>query len=329
LERNAQIKTYDGIHFHYEPWDMDIALGNKNDGGIAFNPPVDRNTKLNTETYAISGRAADTNGNIIRSNWLWDALEAWPEWANVIVPKVADALYEAGLTYDNISSMFDDEYANKWCEVIYNQSGHFKYVESAGGDLTRWLGWLQGARMSHRHWWLSTSMDYYDAKWFCGDYKNHAMYLAANVTADANKYIEIIPNNSTFMTVTVNNQDNQEEIDVTRSVSPQEPLRYSMIKGASTKAPIHIYGANFIETIDMRDIAYGIDALDLTSTYSSVLGAPLKHLYIGTHISGSEDTYTTILSPSTCGVSPQRTGVNAFENLETLDIRGHRHLGNV
>lgn len=330
LERNAQIKTYDGVHFHYEPWDMDVALGNKNDGGIAYNPPVDRNTKLNTQTYAISGRAADGNGDIIRSNWLWDALEAWPEWINEIVPKVADSLYEAGLTYDNITSMFDDEYANKWCEVMYNQSGHFKYVESAGGDLQRWLVWLQGARMSHRHWWLSTSMDYYDAKWFCGDYKNHAVYLAANITADPNKYIEITPNGSTFMTVTVNNQTSeQEELDVTRSVTPQDPLRYSMQNGASTKAPIHIYGANYMETIDMRDIAEGIDALDLTSTYSPVLGAPLKTLLVGTRISGSGDTYTTTLSPSTCGISPAQTGVNAFENLETLDIRGHKHLGNV
>ena len=330
LERNAQIKTYDGVHFHYEPWDMDIALGNKNDGGIAYNPPVDRNTKLNISTYAISGRAADNNGNVVRSNWLWDALEAWPEWINVIVPKVADALYEAGLTYNNIITMLDENYANAWCEIMYNQSGHFKYVESAGGDLQRWLGWLQGARMSHRHWWLSTSMDYYDAKWFCGDYKNHAIYLAANITADANKSIEIIPNSSTFMTVTVNNQESsQEEVDTTRSVTPQNPLVYSMEKGASTKAPIHIYGANFMEKIDMRDIATGIDALDLTSIYSEVLGAPLKELRIGTHIEGSNDTYTTILSPSTCGVSPSQSGINAFENLELLDIRGHMHLGNV
>ena len=79
----------------------------------------------------------------------------------------------------------------------------------------------------------------------------------------------------------------------------------------------------------MRDIATGIDALDLTSTYSDVLGAPLKQLLIGTPISGSEDTYTTTLSPSTCGVSPSQSGINAFENLETLDIRGHMHLGNV
>ena len=101
--------------------------------------------------------------------------------------------------------------------------------ESAGGDLQRWLGWLQGARMSHRHWWLSTSMDYYDAKWFCGDYKNHAVYLAANITADPNKLITITPNSSTFMTVTVNNQESsQEEVDTTRSVTPQNPLVYSM-----------------------------------------------------------------------------------------------------
>lgn len=337
LERNAQIKTYDGVHFHYEPWDMDIALGNKNDGGIAFNPPVDRNTKLNTTTYAISGRSADQNGDIISSNWLWDALEAWPRWINDIVPKVADALFNTGiLTYNNVSNMFDNEYANKWCEIMYNKSGHFKYVQSAGGDLQRWLGWLQGARMSHRHWWLSTSMDYYDAKWFCGDYKSHRIYLAANLSADPNKYIRIMPNGSTYMTVTVNYLDDNnqeiegsEEVDTTREVSKLLPLTYSMAAGASTKAPIHIYGANFMESIDMSDLATGIDALDITGTYSDVLGAPLRELNVGTPIIGSGHTFTTTLSPSTCGVSPVSEGKNAFENLETLNIRGHKHLGNV
>lgn len=104
LERNAQIKTYDGVHFHYEPWDMDIALGNKNDGGIAYEPPINRDTKLpgSVTTYAISGRSADSQGNVVTSNWLFDALEAWGYWANTIVPKVADALWAAGLKYTNI-----------------------------------------------------------------------------------------------------------------------------------------------------------------------------------------------------------------------------------
>jgi hypothetical protein len=182
LERNAQLKTYDGQHWHYEPWDMDIALGNKNDGGIAFNPPITRDTKLpgSLGTYAISGRSADSNGNIVTSNWLFDALEGWSYWVNVIVPEVANALYQAGLTYDNIINMFDNNYAAKWCELMYNQSGFFKYIESGNGDPT-WLSWLQGSRMTHRHWWLSTSMDYYDAKWFCGEYRNHYIYIRANV----------------------------------------------------------------------------------------------------------------------------------------------------
>jgi hypothetical protein len=125
-ERNVQIKTYDGVHFHYEPWDMDIALGNKNDGGIAFAPPVDRNTQLEDGSYAISGKSRTT------SNWLWDALEGYSDWTDTIVPKVANALYNAGLTYQNCIDMFDGEYSDKWNETIYNKSGYFKYIESGG-----------------------------------------------------------------------------------------------------------------------------------------------------------------------------------------------------
>ena len=337
LERNAQLKTYDGVHWHYEPWDMDIALGNKNDGGIAFNPPIDRNTKLNVETYAISGKVNDSNNQLVRSNWLWDALEAWDEW-QVMVKDVADALYNAGLTYDNVTEMFDDEYANKWCEIMYNKSGHYKYVESANGD-PAWLSWLQGARMSHRHWWLSTSMDYYDAKWFCGDYKNHSIYLAANVAADPNKRIVITPNGNTYMTITKNNDpdvagNDSEVVQDTVPVSPTGdpgPFIHTMESGASTKEPIHVYGANFMEEIDLSDIAGGIDAIDVAKTYSKVLGAPLRVLNVGTNLTEvSTETYTTNLSQSTCRIAAVGdNGENAFENLETLNIRGHQHLGNV
>ena len=112
---------------------MDIALGNKNDGGIAYEPPIDRNTKLSTSTYAFSGRSADENtGDVVTSNWLWDALEAWNHWSNDIVPAVANALYSADgdnkLTYTNVCRMFDENYANAWCEIIYNKSGDFKYI---------------------------------------------------------------------------------------------------------------------------------------------------------------------------------------------------------
>jgi len=73
---------------------MDIALGNRNTGGIAFDPPIDRNTMMDANTGAISGKSWDANNNRFVSNWLFDALEAWPYWMDEIVPKVADAMFK-------------------------------------------------------------------------------------------------------------------------------------------------------------------------------------------------------------------------------------------
>jgi hypothetical protein len=157
LERNAQIKTYDGVHFHYEPWDMDIALGNRNTGGIAFEPPITRYTMMDENTAAISGRAKiDTNNDDVAdtwvSNWLFDALEAWDYFMDTIVKQTADALYSAGLTYADSIEMFDQNYQNAWCERIYNYSGNYKYVVNRQntddyGRITEgyndtWLDWL-------------------------------------------------------------------------------------------------------------------------------------------------------------------------------------------
>ena len=315
LERNAQIKTYDGIHWHYEPWDMDIALGNKNDGGIAFNPPIDRNTKLpgSITTYAISGRSADSNGDVVTSNWLFDALEHWDYWMNTIVPNVADALYSAGLKYSIISDMFDNEYSAKWCEIMYNQSGFFKYVESGGGDPT-WLSWLQGSRMTHRHWWLSNSMDYYDAKWFCGDYKNHYIYIRANVTEGSNQHVIIKPNKQTYMSVTKDGA-----LQSTQTVDTNSPLDFNMTIGSNTKNPIYFYGANFMEEIDLSQIAQGLDGVTLDGVYSDVLGSPLKRLNVGIQTSVGGVGYTGTLASLSCQI---QGAANVFENLQFLNIRG-------
>jgi hypothetical protein len=115
---------------------MDIALGNKNTGGIAFDPPIDRNSRfIDTNSgnegvsYAFGGRGADKNtGEIITSNWLWDALEGWSWWRGTVVRETADALSKAGLNYNTLTNFFDEEYANKWCELIYNENGYFKYI---------------------------------------------------------------------------------------------------------------------------------------------------------------------------------------------------------
>ena len=343
LERNAQIKTYDGVHFHYEPWDMDIALGNKNDGGIAYNPPINRNTKLpnSLSTYAFSGRSANDQGEIVTSNWLWDALEAWDQW-QIIVRDVANALYNAGLTYNNVIQMFDEEYQDKWCETIYNKSGEFKYIDSRDND--KWLDWLQGARTTHRHWWLSTSMDYYDAAWFCGDYRQHRLYITANVsigdspideseegvsgTTYSDKQITVIPNKNTYIVI----QKDYNTIN-TENVSPVNPLVYN-VPVMNTKNPFHIYGANFIESVDFSQIAQGLDGITWSGVYSEVLGSPVKEINLGTILTADENNYTTTVA-TTAGssgdaISQLLSGsAECFKSLQNLNIRGYRNARNI
>lgn len=320
LERNAQIKTYDRQHFHYEPWDMDIALGNKNDGGIAYNPPIDRNTLLpgSISTYAYSGRSADENtGEIVTSNWLFDALEAWPYWINNVVKPVAQALWGAGLRYAEICDMFDNKYAAAWNETIYNKSGHYKYVEAANGD-TSWLSWLQGARTSHRHWWLSTSMDYYDAKWNCGDYRNHFIYVRANTTEGSTQNIRIVPSKPTYMSL-----EKDGNIQTTQSVTRTSPFQFNMGSiGSNTKNPITIYGSTYMEEIDLSEISGGLDGVSLGSVYSEELGSPLKKLNLGVVLTQSGSDYTCTLSNMASEGSFIQASADALQNLQYLNIRG-------
>lgn len=320
LERNAQLKTYDGQHWHYEPWDMDIALGNKNDGGIAYNPPIDRNTMLpgSISTFAFSGKSADENtGDIVTSNWLFDALEAWPYWVNNVVKPVAQALWNAGLRYNEICHMFDDNYASAWNETIYNKSGHYKYVEAANGDIS-WLNWLQGARMSHRHWWLSTSMDYYDAKWNCGDYRNNFIYVRANTTQGSTQNIRIIPSKPTYMSL-----EKDGNVESTQSVTRQNPFEFNMGQiGSNTKNPITIYGSTYMEEIDLSEIAGGLDGVSIGSVYSEELGSPLKNLNLGVVLTASGSDYTCTLSNMASEGSFIQATSQSLQNLQSLNIRG-------
>ena len=331
VERNAQIKTYDGQHWHYEPWDMDIALGNKNDGGIAFDPPIDRNTKLPGEqVFAFSGRSNNPNGTRRTSNWLWDALESWDYWLNTIVKEVATALYSTGgLTYNNSINMFDGEYTQKWCETMYNLSGLYKYVTMRGND-DDWLRFLQGARTSHRHWWLSTSMNYYDAKWSCGDFNLHQIYIGAYKAAkDANSLdrdlLTITPTGNTFFKLTQNSgaytvpDINGDDLS---SASKTSPSVYDLTERSfNVKDPTHIFGATFIEKLDVSCLARSLSVFSLAGAYDSVLGAPIKELNMGiptTRVSDSE--YTGAISNITIKFSGSQAFDEQFEELDDISV---------
>lgn len=174
--------------------------------------------------------------------------------------------------------------------------------------------------MTHRHWWLSTSMDYYDAKWFCGDYKNHYIYITANVSAGSGKHVRIIPNKDTYMTTAINYMaEEQTEVDAndvtvqgTIPVTPNNPLVYE-VPNLNTKAPFFVYGANFMEEINLSELATGLDGVDINGVYSEVLGSPLKVLNIGVNF--TESAANTFVGTLAALGGNIRGNARTFENL--------------
>ena len=290
LERNAQLKTYDGQHWHFEPWDMDIALGNNNQGQITFAPPVNRNTRWG-ETYAYTGKSSET------SNWLYDALEAWQTTSTVvegnvqytpgflgvnsIVTKTAAALYDAGLTYDTAVNMLDNNYSNKWCERIYNYSGHYKYIENGGSD---YYTWLQGSRTTHRHWWLKSSFDYWDAEWGVGSFLRNAIYIAAD--AASGSQIKLVPSTETYFGIA---------FEHTSAIANKQKLQkdvigtFSLPQVSSTKVPLYLLGASYIKELDLSGIMPSMSVLNLSGCYDqAVHSSNLKSLNIGIPVADME-----------------------------------------
>lgn len=321
VERNAQWKTYDGLHWHCEPWDMDIALGNNNQGQITYNPPMTRQTKLGQETYAYSGSAKQYG--TLRGNWLWNALEAWDDWKDDMLPKVAKALTDAGLTYDNINYMFDKEYVYKWSESIYNIGGHFKYIETLTEDDKSKLSWLQGSRETHRHWWLYESMNYYDSLWKCGDYISKSIQFFTVKDSGQPGWADITTNRDCLIMVAAN-YVNIGQVQATQGVPTGSTVHFTDYS-LSTKVPLNIYGSMFFEKFDITSVASTLARLDLSGANSAISGGTLYELKIGTTNTRSGNNNRYVFS---------KYGVNAisiegghYEHLQTYNIEGQTGLG--
>jgi hypothetical protein len=95
---------------------------------------------------------------------------------------------------------------------------------------------------------------------------------------------------------------------------------YGQLQGGSqTKNPVTVYGANFMEEIDLTEIAHGLDGITLDGVYSEVLGSPLKRLSVGVDLTAGGPGYIGTLASLGCQI---QGNANVFQNLQFLNIRG-------
>lgn len=314
LVRNMELVTYDGHKWTPKWWDVDMQCGLQQSGACDIEPTSTRDTEISPGVYAFSGRI--TIGGDVRSSWLWDALEASEQFMHDV--EVMDAaLYEAGWRYSEITKIQDEEYVDTWSNALYNESGIVKYLTY---DELNYKS-LQGDRTPHRHWFLRTSYDYFDALHVCGDYTTKR-FETRTISIDPPKKIYITASATSYFGWECTDTIFQSGIKIEKGETGYITIHYT----PHYQDPLHILGANKIAELDMHEISTNLYAdIDFSATYDDVLGSQLQKIILGT----GDGTTKTRLNNGEFNTNARADiigGISTLTKLEYLDIQGMHSL---
>lgn len=302
--KNSMLTSEDGQLFYWINYDNDTINGLRNDGLLVFGYTIDRQSldpSYTEPVYVYAGH----------SSTLWNNMEADAEFM-AIVAKVDDALYTAGLKYSEVIKMFDQEQSAKWGERVYNLDAQYKYVGPYNDKGTNNLFMLQGARRSHRRWWLSHRFDLMDSMFVSGKYKANIVDFKVMNDTPAGQQFTIQSGNLLYYGYGVN--DIPAETGV--KLEPGEEKTFTTKQVLNIGDPVRIYSAQNLQKVDLSPLMSRLTQLGVTGVYDEVNGSMLKKLILGNGISVNT------------GLS-EISGLDMAKSLEELDIRGMKSLYSV
>lgn len=270
MARNIELTSYDGGQTWLPKWwDVDMQCGLYQTGQCNLEPMTLRSTFApgTNDSFALSGR--NVVSGKLHSSWLWDGLERCTQFQED-VKKMDKALYEAGWTYRRMNEILDDEYVNTWSESLYNHSGIQKYLNF--NQFTE----LQGSRTPHRHWFLKTSYDYFDAVNVCGEYTSKTINVRTEIPEG--HVIRIKAGVPSFFGWGTSISNDVTGIKLEKGEEYYLPINRSL----QLNNPLHIFSASKIEELDLSDVAIFLASnLDLSKTYDEVSGTYLRKVILG------------------------------------------------
>lgn len=311
IVRNMEFITFDGDVWLPKWWDVDMQCGLQQTGECNIIPTSDRSTLApgSTTAFAFSGRMYV--GGILKSSWLWDALEGSTQFMEDV--KTMDAaLYAAGWTYTAMTKIQDEEFIDAWSNALYNESSVAKYL--AYNDLLA----LQGDRTPHRHWFLRTSYDYFDALHVCGEYTSKLISIRTQSIAP-DKTISFKAAFTSYFGWGYTTNIIQSGIRVDKGQTGTLTIDRTL----ALNDPLHIFAANKISEIDLSSIAECIAGsdVDFSGTYDDLLGSQLKKLVLGVPKASMNNGIFNLSSSAT-----EIQGAETMSRLEYLDIQGMQYF---
>lgn len=302
--KNSMLTTEDGIHWFWINYDNDTIFGLRNDGPLVYDPYITRQTldpSFSSTVYAYAGHDSK----------LWNLLEGDEEFMKVIVPKVDDALYAAGLSYGGIVDMFDNQQAGKWCERIYIRDAEYKYLGPWLNEGINNLYMLQGSRTHHRNWWVSRRFNWLDGMWASGAYRANVIELKM-AGAPIGLDFSVTSGSNGFFGYGVNNVRIATGIELNNG----ESTTFTTQQVLNVGDPLRIYNATSVGELDIHNFTPYLSGFTIAGAYTDALGTNLRALTLG-----GESLVNTSLS--------EISGLNSAEMLEELNIRGYKGLSSL
>lgn len=301
--KNTFITSEDGNKFYFINYDNDTINGLINTGRLVLEPTIDRDTIGSDGEYVYAGH----------DSVLWNKLTADTEFMEIV--KIVDnALYSAGLRYEEVIKIFNEEQAAKWAEAICNQDAEYKYLLPYVNQGTNNLFMLQGSRTSHRSWWLSKRFDLYDSLYISGAYRNKNISFKCLNDTPAGQEFSIIAGSALGYGYGINN--GLREVGIQLDKGGQHTFTTTDILNLGDV--VKIFAAANIEILDLSKLADRLAVLDVSAATDSTLGTKMKKLILG----GQGKINTELESVSGIKVLSklQELNVEDYTNLTSLDL---------
>lgn len=312
--KNTMLTTEDGQHYYYINYDNDTVLGVRNDGYLAYDWKIDRNSY----DYSVGSYSYAGFGSV-----LWNLLEQDDDFMNK-VQTVATAMVTSGvLTYDIALDMFNNQQAGTWGERLYNNSELYKYIgtykdiDAIGTDAyspyqnTKYLPFLQGSRASHRDWWLRHRFDLYDSMWSAGEYATNALEFYMGLTASASnpkRFLRVVAGSKFYYTIQSNNVtlgNNFVELE------GDQEYYFTTTETLILGNPMKMLGTYKIKVLDFSEYRDSVGS-SMNFNWDASKGSMMTQLIIG----GSK----TLQEQNPCQIQTI-SNINNLVALEVLDIR--------
>ena len=296
--KNSMFTSEDGVHFYFINYDNDTINGLINTGHLVAPWNTVRTTLgADGEPYYAG-----------KDSRLWNLLEADAEFM-AIVRQVDEALYVAGLRYDNVIKMFDEEQAGKWVERVYNQDAQYKYIGPYAEKGVNNLFMLQGNRSQHRKFWLAKRFSYFDSIFVSGAYKAQAIEIKCIDNTPAGQKVTIPAGTDMDYGYGINNVARASNITLDENATHTFTTEETVNRGD----PIRIYAAPNIKGLDLSAMTDRLAVVTIDNVFDASLGTKFKELIIGNPV--KENTTVEDIS-----------GITRAEKLEYLDVRNMKGL---